>query len=420
MKQIILIKEEIKNDMSQEYQQLLKGLKKSEIIDIINNLESKNVELPEDYKSPSTSLKKESLIDVAISIIKANESSEGWNNVLKETPYLDALVDSEDEEKEDEEENKEEDAEENEEDAEEEEGEEGEEEEGEECDDCDCCSFTYEPTFKERVQWKIYDFRWELLLLNDNIKTFCTSVNGLFKISTTAELLTLFIFVIKFQNSLTFSPYFVERISNQNTLILLKYLEILGYYIGIFIATPLVVSYYFNFLPEPIEEDDEDEEDAEYDDDDDLYASDSEEEYDHLVAPEDEESEEESEEEEEEEVNEIPEKEASQEGEDVNELLVNGDEDVYDYEDLDSDYLIDSDVEDDYDYEEYPNLTLVDENEKDSFDPFTYSLAKIAVAYICYRYGTGLCDFNDLVINSNLYEVTIGFGIIGALIGLYN
>ncbi|OBA29069.1 hypothetical protein HANVADRAFT_66469 [Hanseniaspora valbyensis NRRL Y-1626] len=201
MKQIILIKEEIKNDMSQEYQQLLKGLKKSEIIDmsqeyqqllkglkkseiidIINNLESKNVELPEDYKSPSSSLKKESLIDVAISIIKANESSEGWNNVLKETPYLDALVDSEDEDAEEEEENKEEDVEEN------EEEEDDEEEEEDDCDDCnDCCSFSYEPTFKERVQWKIYDFRWELLLLNDNIKTFCTSVNGLFKISTTAE-----------------------------------------------------------------------------------------------------------------------------------------------------------------------------------------------------------------------------------------
>lgn len=407
MKEIIIIKEEIKNDMSQEYQQLLKGLKKSEIIDIISFLESKKVELPEDFRSPGSSLRKETLIDLCISIVKANESSEKWNDILKETPYLDALVVSESEVGEP---------------AEQEEEQNEEEEVSAESDDSDVegedfeedAIFSYEPTLKEQIQWKIYDFKWEMLLLNDSIKSFCTSVDGLFQISFVVELLTLFSFVYKFQNGLTHCPYLVERISNQKLLLFLKYLEIFIGYVAVFIAAPLAVSYYFNFLPEPIEEDDEDD----YEEDDDLYASDSEDdEYDSLVAPEDDDSEEDDEKVEE--IEEIEENDASEEGEDVNELLLE-DGDDYDYEDLDSEDFDDADFEDDYDYEEYPNLTLVDENEKDSFDPFTYSLAKVGIAYIIYRVGTGVCEFNSLAIDSKLYEVSIALGIVGTLISLYN
>lgn len=406
MKQVIIIKEET-TEMSEKYSQLLKGLKKSEILEVIENLQKK-VTLKEDYKAPNSHAKKEALVEAALSLIKDNESTKEWNSIAKEIPYLNELVaeKSEEEKSESEEE-------------EEEKQEEvvkcncGNNPEDCECEDCDCegcvknegcadsCCFSYEPTFKEQLQWKIYDLRWFFLLQNEALKNFCTSAAGLFKITTFVELVMLYSYVYQNTNTLVYCPWVTSYISNPHALLALKFLEILGGYLSVFVCVPLVVSYYFNFLPEPI---------VEEDDDDELYASDSDEDYDDYVAPSDEDDEE---------VEEIEEENASQEGEDLNDALVeNGEE--YDYEDLDDEYLGDSDIEDDYDYEDYPHLTLVDEPEKDQYDPFTYSLAKIAVSYICLRYGVGLCEFNNLAVLSKLCEVVIGFGIVGALIGLYN
>ncbi|KAF0278880.1 hypothetical protein FOG50_00244 [Hanseniaspora uvarum] len=410
MKQVVIIKEET-TEMSEKYSQLLKGLKKSEILDVINALQTK-VTLDDDYKTPNAHAKKEILVESALSLISDNESNEDWNTIVKEIPYLNELEVSEKSESEEEEQKEEK--------SESEEEEEtgcacGNNPEECECEDCNCegcikndscedsCCFSYEPTLKERIQWKIYDFRWFLLLQNETLKSFCTSAAGLFKISTSLELIILFSYVYENINTLVYCPKITSHISNPHVLLVLKFLEILAGYIGIFVFVPFVISYYFNFLPEPI---------VEEDDDDELYDSESDEEYDDYVAPSDED-------EEVGEVEEIEEEDASQEGEDLNDALVeNGDE--YDYEDLDEEYLGDSDIEDDYDYEDYPNLTLVDEPEKDQYDPFTYSLAKIAVSYICLRYGVGLCEFNNLVVLSKLCEVVIGFGIVGALIGLYN
>ncbi|KAL6932905.1 uncharacterized protein HGUI_00275 [Hanseniaspora guilliermondii] len=397
MKQVVIIKEET-NDMSNEYFQLLKGLKKTEILDVINSLQTK-VTLSDDYKAPNSHAKKEALIEAALSLIEENQSNADWKAIVKEIPHLSELEEAESEEKAESEENSEEKS-------EDEEGCKcGNDAEKCECEDCGCdgcdknvecedsCCFSYEPTIKERIQWKIYDLRWFFLLQNESFKAFCTSAAGLFKISTLIELVVLFSYVFNNTDSLVYCPKITQHISNIHALFVLKALEILVGYVSIFVAVPLIISYYFNFLPEP-EEDEED-----------LYDSDDE--YDDYVAPSDDED-----------VHEIEEEDVSQEGEDLNKALVEDNE--YNYEDLDDEHLGDSDAEDDYDYEDYPNLTLVDEPEKDQYDPFTYSLAKVGVAYICLRYGLNLCEFNNLVILSKLCEVVIGFGIVGALIGLYN
>lgn len=409
MKQVVIIKEET-NDMSDQYFQLLKGLKKTEILDVINALQTK-VTLDADYKAPNSHAKKEALIDAALSLIEENQSTAEWKAIVKEIPHLADVEEVESEEK------PEEKSEDDEEEEEEKGCECGNDAEQCGCEDCGCegceknadcegcekdvecedsCCFSYEPTIKERIQWKIYDMRWFLLLQNESLKVFCTSVSGLFKITTFVELVVLFSYVFNNTDSLVYCPKVTQHISNIHALLALKALEILVGYVSIFVAVPLVISYYFNFLPEPEEDEDEEE---------DLY--DSDEEYDDYVAPSDDE-----------EVEEIEEEDVSQEGEDLNKALVEDNE--YNYEDLDDEYLGDSDAEDDYDYEDYPNLTLVDEPEKDQYDPFTYSLAKVAVSYICLRYGLNLCEFNNLVILSKLCEVVIGFGIVGALIGLYN